>query len=129
MTPFLHFSGYLSAQQRLVNLYLIDPHTDYFPIRYRDGTDVHSYVQFDEIEEHGARRRVYGKKLSNYEGDTGDHIDYVLLWRISDATREGHDLNPLLVWLCANYDKVFTSSGGQLEVYRRKELDNTDGHS
>src|SRR5262249_30833871 len=42
--PFRHLSGYISAQRQLVNLYLIDPHTDTFPIRYRDGLDPYPYL-------------------------------------------------------------------------------------
>ena len=116
IAPFTHFSGYLSAQQHLVNLYSVDPHTNYFPIQYRAGLDPWPYLRPSLSE----GKRIFGEKIAEYTEQTPGRIDYVLLWQLPDAWSVGDDPTPLLRWLSTNYDLIFTSTARRLHVYRRK---------
>lgn len=121
VAPFNQISGYLSAQRQAVNLLMVDPRTNYFPIQYREGLDSFSYMRYSEVRDKGEYKRIYGKKIADYAPETGGHIDYVLLWQVADAQRAGDDVTDLFRWLSVNYDRVFTSVSGRLDVYRRKE--------
>lgn len=118
ISPFVHLSGYITAQQHVVNLFNTSAHTDYFPIRYRDQLDPIPYLR-NQIE----GKRVWGVNVADYTRQTGGHIDYVLLWGIADAWHHGEDTDILLKWLAAEYDSIFTSSQqGALQIYRRKDF-------
>jgi hypothetical protein len=116
--PLRQLSGYISAQQQLVNLSVVDPHTDYFPIRYRQNLNAFPYLQQTETK----KKRLWGEKISDYPSQTGGHIDYVLLWGIADAWRNGEDATPLVKWLAEKYERIFTSVTTRLQVYRRKSI-------
>jgi len=118
IAPFTHFSGYLSAQQHLANLYIIDPHTNYFPIQYRAGLDAWPYLRPSLSE----GKVIWGVKIAEYAEQTPGRIDYVLLWQLPDAWSVGDDPTPLLRWLSTNYELIFTSTARRLQVYRRKGL-------
>lgn len=121
IAPFNQISGYVSAQRQAVNLFIVDPRTNYFPIQYRKGVDSLPYLRYSEVRDKGESKRVYGRKLADYDRETGSHIDYVLLWQVVDGQRAGDDVTDLFRWLSTNYDLVFTSATGRLDVYRRKE--------
>jgi hypothetical protein len=116
IVPFTSFSGYLSAQRHLVNLYLNDPHHNIFPIQYRTGLDAWPYIRASRSE----GKYIFGEKIAEYAEQTPGRIDYVLLWQLSDAWSVGDDPTPLLRWLSTNYELIFTSTARQLQVYRRK---------
>jgi len=126
MAPLNQISGYLSAQRQAVNLFIVDPRTNYFPIQYRKGMDSSSYVRYSEVQDKGEVKRIYGKRIADYTPETGGYIDYVLLWQVVDAQRAGDDVTELFRWLSANYDLVFTSATGRLDVYHRKKGSNHD---
>jgi hypothetical protein len=114
--PFLNLSGYISAERKSVNLFLPAPHTNYFPIRYRPELNAARYLRIEDIGE----TRVWVQGIGDYARETGGHIDYVLLWRISDALERGEDTADLLAWLAENYELIFTSATNQLHLYRHK---------
>jgi hypothetical protein len=118
IAPFTHFSGYLSAQQHLVNLYIHGPQTNYFPIQYRAGLAARPYL----LPSLSEGKRIFGEKIAEYTEQTPGRIDYVLLWQLPDAWSVGDDPTPLLRWLSANYELIFTSTARRLQVYRRKGL-------
>jgi hypothetical protein len=118
ISPFAHLSGYIAAQQHVVNLFNYSAHTNYFPIRYRDQLDPIPYLR-NQIE----GKRVWGVNIADYARQTGGHIDYVLLWGIADAWHNGEDTDSLLKWLAAEYDLIFTSpQRGLLQIYQRKDF-------
>jgi hypothetical protein len=116
--PFLNLSGYISAERNSINLYLPAPHTNYFPIRYRPELNAARYLRIEDIGE----TRVWVQGIGDYARETGGHIDYVLLWRISDALERGEDTADLLGWLAENYELIFTSARNQLHLYRHKPV-------
>ena len=120
--PFLNLSGYISAERKSVNLFLPAPHTNYFPIRYRPELNAARYLRIEDIGE----TRVWVQGIGEYATETGGHIDYVLLWRVSDALERGEDTADLLAWLAENYELIFTSATNQLHLYRHKNVSSLD---
>jgi hypothetical protein len=120
--PLLNLSGYISAQRHLVNLYLPAPNTNYFPIRYRKQLNAMRYLRTNDL----TGTRVWVERIGDYAKETGGHIDYVLLWRVSDAWNRGEDTGRLFGLLAENYEIIFTSATNQLHLYRRKGLRSLD---
>jgi hypothetical protein len=120
--PFLNLSGYISAQRNSVNLLLPAPHTNYFPIRYRPQLNAARYLRNEDV----GGTRVWVQGIGDYARETGGHIDYVLLWRVSDALERGEDTAHLFSWLAENYELTFTSARGQLHLYRHKRVRSVD---
>lgn len=116
--PFLNLSGYISAQRNSVNLFLPAPHTNYFPIRYRPEVNAARYLQIEDMR----GTRVWVQRIGDYASETGGHIDYVLLWRVSDAFARGEDTAHLSGWLSQNYELIFTSVRNQLHLYRHRSV-------
>jgi hypothetical protein len=114
--PLLNLSGYISAERNSVNLFLPAPHTNYFPIRYLPHLNAARYLRTEDVR----GTRVWVQRIGDYARETGGRIDYVLLWRVSDAWNRGENTAHLFGWLAENYELIFTSATNQLHLYRHK---------
>jgi hypothetical protein len=119
--PFRHAAGYLAAERRLVDLDNYEANSGYFPLRFRP--EVEPYIHM------GKDRRLPGFGLEavppcvdflDYPTNTGQEVDYVLIWAVSDDLRK----HPCTASIYEQLDKggfklIHTSpQRGLLQLYR-----------
>lgn len=124
---FTQASGYLAAENDLVDLSNYEANLDYFPVQFRSGMS--PAVAFADLFGGGASGdgRIVSEAmeldLDRFTDDTGEPIDYVLIWQTHDRTSDrtiNQRLTKVMPYLMAEYDKVFVSPMGFATVYARK---------
>jgi tetratricopeptide (TPR) repeat protein len=113
----LHVTDYLAASQKglltLDNIGLLYP---MFPLQWRADRN-----PFAEVRDNAALTELPPRvELDAYPRRTGGLIDYVLLWCLDERFEEHPEVVDLMRQLERRYEKVATSTHGQLVAYRRR---------
>ena len=110
---FLHASGHIAAQRRVVELDNYEANTAYFPVRFR--TELNPFRHMGTLE---AQPPVVD--IAAYVEKTGGRVDYVLVWNIRDDQRDLPATLSILRQLEEGYHLIHTSEpGGMMQLYRR----------
>ncbi len=113
--PFVHASGYIGAEKRLVDLSLYEASEDYFPIYFNPRLDPARRLATVPLGIETTPPRV---DLLGYPKRTGGRIDYVLLWGLRDEQRSDPAVRETLRQLAAAYEMVEASPGGEVRLFR-----------
>lgn len=113
--PFVHASGYIGAEKRLVDLSLYEASEDYFPIYFDPRLDPARHLATVPLGIETMPPRV---DLLGYPRRTGGRIDYVLLWGLRDERRGDPAIGETLRQLAAAYELVEASPGGEVRLFR-----------
>jgi hypothetical protein len=119
--PFRHAAGYLAAERRLVDLDNYEANSGYFPLRFRP--EVEPYVHM------GKDPRLPGRGLEavppcvdflDYPAQTGQEVDYVLIWGVSEELRKHPCTESIYEQLDKGEFKLIYKSPqrGLLQLYR-----------
>jgi hypothetical protein len=117
--PFVHASGYIGAEKRLVDLSLYEAGEDYFPIYFNPRRDPARYIATVPLGIETTPPRV---DLLGYPGRTGGKIDYVLLWGLRDGQRSDLAMRETLRQIAAAYEPVEVSPDGSVRLFRLRSL-------
>lgn len=114
------WSGYLMATTESVDFSHFPAYVDAFPVEFRAGYDIQA------ASSGGAGAFVLGDSAlvdaPAYERATQGEIDYVMFWDRESANRElvaSTQFDALTNWLDTEYERVFISPKGLLEIYAR----------
>jgi len=117
---FLHASGYIAAERRVVDLDNYEANTDYFPIIFRPERNPESQIA---IRKGGLETQPPCVDFLSYPDRTGAHVDYVLLWDPREELSGEGCVALITQELRERYDLIHTSPGrGMMRLYRRKDL-------
>jgi hypothetical protein len=120
----MHVDGYLPATEDVVDLSHFSAQSATFPIRFNAGygiRDLTMTANFDKALRFGPNLM----DLDEYERLGPGHIDYVWLWGRTNADPtliEEPQSQLMLQDLEDDYELVFVSAGGLLEVYAKNGL-------
>jgi hypothetical protein len=95
IAPFAHASGYIAAQRHLVDLQNYEACTTYFPVMYRSHLNPCTHI---------------------YNLKAGSRVDYVLIWRTGEEPFNRF----IFQQLEENYELIYTSQRGLMQLYRQK---------
>lgn len=109
---FTHAGNRLALSRNAVNIQNLEAMVGYFPIRFKPGYN--PFVTQGRLD--GIAPMI---RLSDYEEVTGKTIDYVSFWG-GTAAPDIAEQERLTLELKNNYEKIFTSSHGYLDLYQRR---------
>jgi len=119
--PFLHPAGHIAARRGVVELDNYEAGTDYFPTKFRPELDPFRHLSRDGDLFHTGLERVPPRvDFLAYGQRTGKPVDYVLIWGARPEHWHEPDGQDVLRQLREGYERIFTSPGGRMELYRRK---------
>ncbi|MDA1190606.1 MAG: hypothetical protein O3A46_02855, partial [Candidatus Poribacteria bacterium] len=115
---FLHASGYIAAERRVVELDNYEGNTSYFPVLFIWEVNPFAHLAIDgAIEAIPPRVDIDSyPRRSNGKG----HVDYVLVWNMQERYRDNEDTQRIFRQLGESYDLIDTSKRGLMTLYRRK---------
>lgn len=120
ISVFLHASGYIAAERRIVDFDNYEANTDYFPTAFRPGRnpDLHLALRKGTLE-----TQPPCVDFLSYPEKTGGRVDYVLAWDLRDELLQHRCVQFISEQLREGYDLVHTSPGrGLMKLYRRKDF-------
>ena len=116
----LHAVGYIALEHPLVTLNDYQAAKGYFPLRYKDAANPITYLSEGGLE--ALEQPPFAFNLQAYREQTGQDVDYVLLWGNLEEVKERPDVQAILAQL-DNYALVYTSAPPSLmHVYARRPL-------
>ncbi len=111
---FVHAGEYLGTKKRIVTLTNYEANTGYFPLTYVKERNPFKII--GSVEKH-----MPTPKINGYYEATNQHVDYVVIWCLSEEQGENNGIQNWLTELNEEYDKIFISEFGRAELYKRKE--------
>jgi hypothetical protein len=121
--PMDFITGYLMAEQGVVDLAHYESGYDYFPTRFRAELDPTRYLGTATYWMESIPPAV---NIENYFRTTSGRVDFVLVWGLNHATEEVlSDTKTLLIQrqLAMYYELIHTSEPrGLLQVYQRNSV-------
>ncbi len=121
----LHAVGYIALERSLVTLNDYQAAKGYFPQRYEAATS--PVVHLSEGGLAALERPPFAFDLRAYEAETGESVDYLLLWGDLEEVGERPDVQAIFAQLAA-YDLIYTSEPRALmRVYARSALSSVEG--
>lgn len=121
--PLIELAGTFMASGDVVDLHHLPGSLDIFPFRFSPGFDIRATA-----EEGGDYPFQFGPgmvDIERFEEQGGARVDFIWLWGRSEADPAllGSERSQrVLALLETEFDLVFTSEGGLLEVYARRPL-------
>ena len=116
----LHAVGYLALGRSIVTLNDYQASKGYFPLRYKEAASPVEYLTEGEFA--ALERPPFAFDLRAYREETGQAVDYLLLWGDLDEVRARPDVQGILAQL-GDYTLVHTSEPRNLmRVYARQPL-------
>jgi hypothetical protein len=118
--PFANAAGYLAADAELIDLPNYEARTGYFPILFRP--EVNPYRYLGSRPGNGLLEDPPRVDIAGYTAQTGQSIDYVLLYGLRPGQPTGSPERLILQQLEAGYECVYQSpQHGLVQLYRRKD--------
>ena len=111
--PFLHASGYITAETGSVDLENYEALTNHFPTTFRSERNPLRYIGTVE-------RPLSGLDFTNYHWRTGGQIDYILVWSTRNAANDLRRAG-LTKQLEDGYSLIYVSPRGLTKLYRRND--------
>ena len=113
---FLHASGYIAAERRIVELDNYEGNTTYFPVMFRE--ELNAFQHMGTLEAQPPK-----VDIPAYVAKTGGRVDYVLVWNVRDDQLDHPDTKSIQRQLAEGYHLIHTSEPrGMMQLYRRKDL-------
>ena len=120
--PFLHASGHIAAQRRIVELDNFAAWAGWFPIIFRPNLNPRVHIGIEDGFE-GEPPRV---DFLTYPQRTGGRVDYVLVWGIREIQHDHPYTQSIFRHLEKGYHLIYTSpQRGFMQLYRRKDFKET----
>ena len=117
---FLHASGHIAAQRRIVELDNYEGNTTYFPVLFR--YELNAFQHMGTLEAQPPK-----VDIPAYVAKTGGRVDYVLVWNIREGQRDHPDTKSIQRQLAEGYHLIHTSEPrGMMQLYRRKDMPSHD---
>jgi hypothetical protein len=119
---FRNAAGYLTLDGTVVELGDYEAgQTTYFPVRYRPELNPFDHLAVVNAPDRGLQAEPPQiSDIGAYEESTGRRVDYVLLWNVTDTTRQAPAGVAIFEQLARGYERV-ELPGGLIQLYRRKE--------
>jgi hypothetical protein len=118
---FRHAAAYLTLRGNVVELENYEANTTYFPVRYRPDLNPFDHLGRQNAPDRGLQAEP--PEISNiraYEQRTGQRVDYILLWNVTDRARQSPAGAAIFEQLREGYERVETP-GGLTQLYRRND--------
>lgn len=114
---FNHVDCYIGAAQTAVISDNYEANYSYFPTIARWQTNMYGQTDKDGVN---FDHRPPCADILSYNRRTGQHIDYVLMLSYRDEFKDHEYSKSIFAQLEQGYDKVYTSTGGRVVMYRRE---------
>jgi hypothetical protein len=118
---FRHAAAYLTLDGTVVELDNYEANTSYFPVRYRPEKNPFNLIGRDNAPDRGLQAEPPDiSDIRAYEQRTGRRVDYVLLWNVTDRTRQTPAGAAIFDQLREGFERVETP-GGLTQLFRRND--------
>jgi hypothetical protein len=119
---FRHAGAYLTLRGDVIDLENYEANTTYFPVRYRPDVNPFDHIGRDNAPDRGLQAEPPDVDFLGYPQRTAWRtVDYVLLWNVTDRTRDTPAGAAIFEQLDKGYERVETPPG-PIQLYRRKNL-------
>ncbi len=116
---FRNAAGYLALHNGIVELANYEANTSYFPVRYRPELNPFDRIGLGNAPDQGLQAEPPEVNILSYPERTGQPVDYVLLWNVTDEARASPRSVAIFDQLSQGYERVETPPG-RVQLYRRK---------
>jgi hypothetical protein len=113
---FRHAAAYLTLRGDVVELENYEANTTYFPVRYRPELNPFDRIGRENAPDKGLQATPPQVQFLTYP----ERVDYVLLWNVTQDTRNSSAGAAIFDQLGRDYQRV-EMTPGLIELYRRKE--------